>query len=128
MSPSSRSCSWRPTHRSPSASFSASRRVCLMHRVADSCLLVCACFSASRSHASRFIIEQLRRERPEQYQAIFKQLLQRAQVTKDDKLLSNYYLQVISIIEMNNQHNKALGTTRRISRPPAPALTTTRKG
>lgn len=78
-------------------------------------------------HASRFIIEQLRRERPEQYQAIFKQLLQRAQVTKDDKLLSNYYLQVISIIEMNTVHNKALGTARRTARaPPAAALGTAR--
>jgi hypothetical protein len=83
---------------------------------------VCVC-----SHASRFIIEQLRRERPEQYQAIFKQLLQRAQVTKDDKLLSNYYLQVISIIEMNTVHNKALGTARRTARaPPAAALGTAR--
>jgi hypothetical protein len=79
-----------------------------------------------RSHASRFIIEQLRRERPEQYQAIFKQLLQRAQVTKDEKLLSNYYLQVISIIEMNTVHNKALGTARRTARAPPSALGTTR--
>ncbi len=61
---------------------------------------------AKNSHASRFIIEQLRRERPEQYQAIFSQLLQRAQETNNDKLLSNYYLQVISIIEMNAQHQK----------------------
>lgn len=64
-------------------------------------------------HASRFIIEQLRRDRPEEYQAIFKQLVQLAQKTKDDKLLSNYYLQVISIIEMNIQHSK---TVRRVPR------------
>jgi hypothetical protein len=53
-------------------------------------------------------------------------------VTKDEKLLSNYYLQVISIIEMNTQHNKALGTTaRRTARGavPPPTLTgSTRKG
>lgn len=66
------------------------------------------------SHASRFLIEQLQRERKEQYQAIFSQLLSKAQETNDDKLLSNYYLQVLAIVDMNTQHqNKQKNTYSR---------------
>ncbi|KAL6073543.1 Protein timeless [Balamuthia mandrillaris] len=52
-------------------------------------------------YASQFIIEQLQHERKEEYNAIFAHLLAKAQATHNDKLLSNFYLQVLEIIELN---------------------------
>lgn len=49
-------------------------------------------------HASRFLIDQLQAERPEQYTAILNTLLSKAQLTNDEQLLANPYLQINEMI------------------------------
>jgi len=50
-------------------------------------------------HASRFLVEHLKSERPEKYKALLEDLLSKAQETNDEKLLENPYLQIREILK-----------------------------
>jgi hypothetical protein len=50
------------------------------------------------SHASRFLIDQLEKEKPDEFHAVMTRLFYKAQQTNDAKLLSNSYLQIKALL------------------------------
>jgi hypothetical protein len=52
--------------------------------------------------ASRFLIDMLQKEKPEQFSDIINTLLARAVEAYDEKLVSNPYLQIKAILEMQD--------------------------
>jgi len=50
--------------------------------------------------ASRFLIDKLQKEQPEQFKQIVNTLLDRAVETNDEQIVSNPYLQIKAILEM----------------------------
>jgi len=51
-------------------------------------------------YASRFLMEIIQTERPEQYTAVLSTLLKQAQITNDEQLLKNPYLQILEILNL----------------------------
>jgi hypothetical protein len=49
-------------------------------------------------YASRFLLDELQAERPEQYTAMLNALLSKAQATNDEQLLANPYVQINEMI------------------------------
>lgn len=50
------------------------------------------------SHASRFLIDQLEAEKPEEYKDIMSVFLNKAQQTNNETLVANSYLQIKALI------------------------------
>jgi hypothetical protein len=54
------------------------------------------------SLASRFLIDKLQKEQPENFNMVVNTLLAKAVDLNDEKLVSNPYLQIKAIFEMNS--------------------------
>jgi hypothetical protein len=72
-----------------------------------SCVCVCVCVYVRVylclsciwcRHASRFLMAQLKAEKPGEYRALLRRLLKQAQANEDISILSNSYLQVHSLL------------------------------
>jgi hypothetical protein len=56
--------------------------------------------------ASRFLIDKLQQERPDQFKDIVNTLLDKAVQANDEKLMNNPYLQIKAIMQMKDRKNR----------------------